>query len=60
MNVDIEWVLANLVKASRIIEHNGNPLSVDELRAVMLAAKAKGYTTIKDIPDELIDSIVKP
>lgn len=58
MNATIEWVLDNLRDAARIVEYNGQHLTVPQLRAVMLRAKSEGYTSIKEVPDSLVDDVL--
>jgi hypothetical protein len=60
MNADIEWVLSNLPKAIRFINHNGKYFTAPELRSIMLEAKKRGYTSIGEITDEIIESATRP
>jgi hypothetical protein len=58
MNADIDWVLENLVRASRLVEHRGKFLSKAELKAVMLHGKQKGYKTIAQFKDKEVDHVL--
>jgi hypothetical protein len=56
MKVAVSWCLHNLSKAYRIHEFNG---SHEQFKQVMLKAKEQGIEFTKDIPEELINEVLK-
>jgi len=58
MDIEITYAL----RFSRFLNamiHNGQLLTKAQARAVMKAGKAKGYRWASEIPDELIDDVLK-
>ncbi len=56
MKVAVSWCLHNLSKAYRIHVFSGSP---EEFKKVMLKAKEQGIQFTCDIPEELINEILK-
>ncbi len=57
MKVSVSWCLHNLSKAYRIHDFEGSP---EQFKQVMKLAKERGIEFTKDIPEDLINEILKP
>lgn len=58
MNADIDFCLKHLDKAKDFITHNGRPFLRGQLKAILLAAKEDGHTTVNEIPDTLVERVL--
>lgn len=59
MNANIKGALLKLNKIWRLFEHNGKPLSKNQVKKILEYGLLKGYETTKDIPNNEIDEILK-
>jgi len=58
MDADIDFALKHFGKIWSAIEHNGKRLSREEVKALLLHGKGKGYKSISQLTDEEIDGVL--
>jgi hypothetical protein len=58
MNADIKGALSQLSKSWRCFEHKGEPMTKEQVKAVLLYGLEKGYTTTGELKDEEVDKII--
>lgn len=61
MNADIKGALSNIDRSYRVFEHNGKPMTKEEVRKVLVYGIKKGYDhtgelTPEDINNALTDN----
>ena len=59
MDADINGLLDNINRFGNCVEHNGKKIGKSELKTILLKAKEKGYTSISEIPNELVDEVLQ-
>jgi len=60
MNADLVGALEQIDKSWRAFEHNGKPMTKDEVRKCLVYGIQKGYKHTGQLTDEEIDLIIKP
>ena len=58
MNADLKGTLARVNKVYRLFEHNGKPMSKEQVEKVLIYGIEKGYTLLSEISNDEIDSII--
>lgn len=58
MNADLLWVLKNIKKSYRLFEHNGKPMSKEQVEKVVRYGINKGYKNTNDFTDDEIDNLL--
>lgn len=59
MDADINGLLDNINRFGNCVEHNGRNLCKSELKTILIKAKEKGYTSISEIPNELVEEVLQ-
>ena len=58
MKADLKGALNQLNKSWRWFEHNGKPMTKQQVKSVVKYGISKGYKTTGDLSDEEIDSVL--
>jgi hypothetical protein len=58
MDAYIQGALDQINKSWRAFEHNGKRMTKTQVEAVLTYGKNKGYKSISQIPDKIIDEII--
>lgn len=58
MHADLQGALNQLGRSYRWFTHNGNPMTKDQVRAVLEYGIEKGYKTTKDLSDQEIEDVL--
>ncbi len=58
MNANIKGALAQLNKSWKAFTHKGNPMTKQQVKAVLTYGLLKGYDHTGQIPDEDVDKII--
>lgn len=59
MNANIQGLLNNIDKAWHLLEHKGEKITKEQAIRILTIGKNKGYTSISEIPDSIIENILK-
>jgi len=59
MHADLKGALSQLNKSWRWFEHNGKPMTKQQVKAVLEYGISKGYETTKDLTDKEINDVLK-
>jgi hypothetical protein len=59
MNADVKGALNQINKSWKAFVHNGQPMTKQQVKAVLEYALAMGYEHTGQISDQEIDSIIK-
>lgn len=58
MNADVNGALAQINKSWKAFTHKGKPMTKNQVRNVLLYAKAMGYKGTNELSDSEIDNII--
>lgn len=59
MNADLQGALNQLSKSWSSFEHNGHPMTKEQVRMVLVAGIERGYKTTSDFKPGEVDEILK-
>ncbi len=58
MNADIKGALVRINRTYRAFEHNGKPMTKEQVRKVLEYGISKGYTNTGQLSDEEVDKVL--
>jgi lipoate-protein ligase A len=59
MKADLEGALAQINRSYKAFEHNGQKMSKEQVRKVLVYGIKKGYKTTAELSDEEVDAVLK-
>jgi hypothetical protein len=57
MDADVQGCLAQINRSWKAFEHNGKPMTKEEVKAILIYADKQGYTAVSQITDSEINSV---
>lgn len=58
MDADVQGCLAQINRSWKAFEHNGKPMTKEEVKAILIYADKQGYTAVSQITDSEINSVL--
>lgn len=58
MNADVKGALVQINQSWKAFEHNGKPMTKEQVTAVLTYADSKGIETVNEIPDSDIEFVL--